>query len=397
MNDLLEALSAGLKEKTFVRLVLSRPVSSTAEVRRTTVRMVLLKTGPVLQFAFSRGKQETHQNLSEAEALREIERLFATDFQEASLFTTAFDLSVKRLSGGRFQTQRRAASKPAEISLDHNRRKQYLIPEDRPCPFLVAIGVMTPEGRVRAAHYDKFRQINRFLEFVNDIYPSLPASGELRVIDFGCGRSYLTFALHHLLSSIHGRDVQITGLDLKQEVIADCNRIAGQLACRGLEFQAGDMAGFRNDGPVHLAVSLHACDTATDMALAQAVTWQADVILSVPCCHHEFAAQMSKDWLPPVQRHGILKERMAELLTDAYRCGMLESCGYRTQAIEFIELEHTPRNTLIRAARRSERQTEHEQQAGQQAEALRQAAGIRQSTLQQLLMRPDGDTSRGSE
>lgn len=397
MNDLLEALAVAFQEKTFVRLVLSRPARSSAEVRRTTVRMVRLKTGPVLQFAFSRGKQETHQNLSEAEALREIERLFTDDFQEASLFTTSVDLVVKRLSGGRFQVQRRAASKPAEISLDHNRRKQYLIPEDRPCPFLNAIGVMTPEGKVRAAHYDKFRQINRFLEFVNDIYPSLPASGVLRVIDFGCGRSYLTFALHHLLSSIHGREVQITGLDLKQEVIADCSRIAGQLACRGLEFQAGDMASFRTDGPVHLAVSLHACDTATDMALAQAVAWNADVILSVPCCHHEFASQMSKDWLPLVQRHGILKERMAELLTDAYRCGMLESCGYRTQAIEFIELEHTPRNTLIRAVRRSERQTEHEQQASQQAEALRQAAGIHQATLQQLLMKAEELTSRGTE
>ena len=173
------------------------------------------------------------------------------------------------------------------------------------------------------------------------------------IIDFGCGKSYLTFALHHLLHRIHGRKVDIVGLDLKADVVAHCNEIATQLSCHGLRFESGDMAGYSPLESVDLSVSLHACDTATDLALSQAIAWNAKVIFAVPCCHHEVASRLDNDFLSPVMRRGILKERFAELLTDAMRADLLEACGYRTQVLEFISLEHTPRNVLIRAIRDS--------------------------------------------
>ena len=195
----------------------------------------------------------------------------------------------------------------------------------------------------------KFRQVNRFLEFVDDVLPDLPANGVLRVIDFGCGKSYLTFALHYLLTELRGRDVDIIGLDLKSEVVRDCQRIAEKLTCHGLRFEIGDIAGYSAAGPVDMSVSLHACDTATDAAIAQAVKWRAKVILAVPCCQHEVFGLLSEEVLPGLLRHGILKERFAALATDALRAAWLETVGYRTQVVEFIDLEHTPKNLLIRA------------------------------------------------
>jgi len=215
------------------------------------------------------------------------------------------------------------------------------------------IGVMLPDGQIRSAMYHKFRQINRYLEFVNDILPNLPAEGALNVVDFGCGKSYLTFALHHLLTRIHHREVSIVGLDIKDEVIADCNRIAQVLGCAGLRFEVGRIESFCPSGHVHLAVSLHACDTATDEALAGAIRWNCEVILAVPCCQHELNDTLDKNILSGLTEYGILRERFASMATDALRAKFLEWKGYRTQILEFIDLEHTPKNLLLRAIRRS--------------------------------------------
>jgi SAM-dependent methyltransferase len=227
-----------------------------------------------------------------------------------------------------------------------------LIPENVPCPFLVEIGVMTAAGKVRADKQHKFRQINRFLEFVDDVLPQLPSEGTLHVVDFGCGKSSLTFAVHHLLTAVRGRDVRIVGLDRNPHVIRECRRIAAKLGSAGLEFHEGDIASHDATERVHLAISLHACDTATDAALAKAISWKADAILAVPCCQHELAPVLESESLAPLLRHGILRERLATLVTDALRAELLEANGYRTQVLEFIDLEHTPKNLLIRAVRR---------------------------------------------
>ena len=210
---------------------------------------------------------------------------------------------------------------------------------------------MTPDGAVRKSRYDKFRQVNRFLELVDDVVPSLRAEGTLRVVDFGCGKSYLTFAIHHLLTELHGRDVEIVGLDLKEDVISACSSLAARSGSAGLRFEQGEIAAFEAGDKVDLVVSLHACDTATDEALAQAVRWQADAILAVPCCQKEAYGQIESSLLAPLLRHGLAKERFAALVTDTLRAQLLELQGYRTQLVEFVPLEHTAKNVLIRAVR----------------------------------------------
>jgi SAM-dependent methyltransferase len=211
---------------------------------------------------------------------------------------------------------------------------------------------MLPNGQVRPAMYHKFRQINRYLEFVDDLLPHLPTGGCLNIVDFGCGKSYLTFALHYLLTRIHRREVSIVGLDIKQDVIADCTRIADILDCQGLRFQVGRIESFQPQQHVHLAVSLHACDTATDDALAGAIRWQCDAIMAVPCCQHELNATIPESILPGLTEYGIFRDRFAAMATDALRARLLDVHGYRTQVLEFIELEHTPKNVLLRAVRR---------------------------------------------
>lgn len=247
--------------------------------------------------------------------------------------------------------------------------KQYILPEGVPIPFLVYLGVMTPAGKVVHSKYDKFRQINRFLEYIDDILPAvirctepLSENRPLRVIDFGCGKSYLTFAIHYYLHDIRRLPVHITGLDLRQDVINVCSSLAGQLGCRGLEFIRGDIARYGaeySSSKPDIMVALHACDTATDYALAYGVNHRCKAILSVPCCQHEANSLLKVDRAEqefrPLLRHGLLKERFAALVTDAVRVSILEQAGYSVQVLEFIDMTHTPKNLLIRAVRKKNR------------------------------------------
>ncbi len=250
------------------------------------------------------------------------------------------------------QTER---AQPKMRTLTHNRRKRYILEEGRPVPFLKDLGVMTAEGKIVNSRYDKFRQINRFLEFIEDVLPQLPKDREVRIIDFGCGKSYLTFAMYYYLHELQGLDVRITGLDLKEDVIEHCGQLARQYGYEKLEFLHGDIANYAGADRVDMVVTLYACDTATDYALAKAVGWNAKVILSVPCCQHELNGQMENDLLKSIFHYGIVKERMAALYTDALRAEILENHGYRTQILEFIDMEHTPKNLLLRCVRSGRR------------------------------------------
>lgn len=355
LSDFLDLVRESLTQDACWGVVLSQPrrrpeTAETEASSKLTVRPVELSSQRRYQLAERRGKQEFHVNATADELLARITAELGERFEQADLFTPAADFSARVVRNGMVRLTQRKPSKSAP-TLTHDRRKQYLIPEGRPCPFLAEIGVMTPSGQVKASKQAKFRQVNRFLEFVDDVISELPPVGVLRVIDFGCGKSYLTFALHYLLTELRGREVEIIGLDLKAEVVRDCQRIADKLRCHGLRFEVGDIAGYAANGPVDLSVSLHACDTATDAAIAQAVRWQAKVILAVPCCQHEVFGLLSDDALPGLLRHGILKERFAALATDALRAALLETVGYRTQVVEFIDLEHTPKNLLLRAVR----------------------------------------------
>lgn len=342
-----------LRWHEIVQFELGMPSSARADLpQRILGRKLDLKTGERFQLAFRWGDRETHQNI-EIQAARSdcLERL-RDSYSKLTLHGVQQTWTFRRIANGKFELNTAISNKTRAIEA-HNRTKRYLIPEGVPCDFLAEIGVMNRSGKVLAPMFHKFRQINRFLEIVDDIVPLLPEDREIHVVDFGSGKSYLTFALHHLLTIIRNRSVRIVGVDRKSDVIADCQRVAQRLECEGLSFRHQDISEYKGD-QVDLMVSLHACDTATDAALAQAVNWNVTAILAVPCCQHELASQM--DLLPvlgPLGDYGILKDRFAALATDVIRAQVLELCGYQTQVLEFIDLEHTPKNLLIRAIKKS--------------------------------------------
>ena len=357
MESLISLLAQSLNGNTFQRLVLSQPLQTKGNSSKITVRPIDLNGATSYQWTARIGPQETHENLTAEQFRQRAKTVFGAAFGDAHLFTSEADFTLRKKPNGPLKVKRAPSSLAPQPVAGHNREKEYLIPVGKPCPFLVEVGIMLPDGKVRPAMYHKFRQINRYLEFVNDILQYLPAEGTLNVVDFGCGKSYLTFALHHLLTKIRNRTVSIVGLDVKEDVIEDCSQIAKKLGCEGLRFEIGRIESFQPTcfdpaGAVHLTVSLHACDTATDDALAAAIRWQSDAILAVPCCQHELNQTLSRNLLPGLTGDGIMRDRFASLATDALRARLLEVRGYKTQVLEFIDLEHTPKNLLLRAVRR---------------------------------------------
>lgn len=309
-----------------------------------------------------RGQQAFHKNFPREETIAYILEAMGRYRQlEASSKLGSMHVLVSKAGKQTVKVKKAYPLPKAKIDLSHNRRKHYILEEGRPVPFLIDLGVMTKEGKIVNACYDKFRQINRFLEFIEDVLPRLPKGREVRIIDFGCGKSYLTFAVYYYLHELRGLDVRITGLDRKEEVMEHCGYLAEKYGYEKLTFLHGDIADFAGTDQADMVVTLHACDTATDYALAKAVSWNASVILSVPCCQHELNKQMENELMTPIFHYGIIKERMAALYTDALRAEILENHGYRTQVLEFIDMEHTPKNLLLRCVRDGRRKDNGEQ------------------------------------
>ena len=356
MSDL-QSLFTDCLNETLIRVILSNP-SSKDGVIKICARPMLKNKSLLFQIEEYTKTQVFHKNLTAGDASSYLTGKLSSDtssqtasFKNALVETQSFTANVLVSKKGTITIKKKmnASAKQPKISLSHNRKKKYILEEGIPVPFLIDLGVMTQNGNIVNAHYDKFRQINRFLEYIEDILPSLPTGRELRILDFGCGKSYLTFAIYYYLKVLKGYPVRITGLDLKEDVIRHCNELAVKYGYDKLEFLCGDIAYYDGCSQVDMVVTLHACDTATDYALAKAVGWGAKVILSVPCCQHELNKQMKNDLLSPVLHYGILKERMAALMTDGLRAQILEANGYRTQILEFIDMAHTPKNLLIRA------------------------------------------------
>ncbi len=389
-------------------------------ITKVKVRPVLLKQDVLYQVSSFRGKQVFHENV-ESEVLREnCIKWLQNDFGQMEVHHeqgTLICLSNKKgtitikekksvpMQNGKSskrenlekdckQKQGDERAQKGEVigiteerkqQLAHNRKKKYILEENVPVGFLIDLGVQTPQGKIIRTAYDKFRQINRFLEFVEDVLPALEDNEVIRILDFGCGKSYLTFAIYHYLHELKKKEVQIIGLDLKEDVIAHCNALKDKYGYTNLQFLTGDIKDYTGQDEVDMVVTLHACDVATDYALYKALKWNAKVILSVPCCHHEVNRQIKNEALQPMFKYGIVKDRMAALVTDSLRALILEKEGYETQLLEFIDMTHTPKNILIRAVKSNKMISAAKQlKLANQEQEFTEFLGIH-TTLQKLL------------
>lgn len=349
MDNLCKLIENIITKDTLIEAILSNLRIST-DYNKVIIKPVIINNIIYYQFSFFYNKKVIHKNLDKQDSINELKSLFDTTFKQGNIFTKDNDIQI--LISKKFKVTI-LNSKPTknQASLEHNRNKDYLLTDNKPIDFLIELGVMNQNGKVISKKYDKFKQINRFLEMIDDIIPNLKTNKRLNIIDFGCGKSYLTFAVYYYLKIIKNFDINIIGLDLKQDVIDNCNQLANKLNYENLKFYTGDIENYITDINIDMVITLHACDTATDAALEKAIKWNCDVILSVPCCHHELNSQIKNDKLNPMLKYGILKERFAALATDAIRANLLEISGYKVQLLEFIDMEHTPKNILIRATK----------------------------------------------
>lgn len=414
MEEIRQLLQAVLNID-FIRAVISNPRGKEGIIR-VKVRPLEKKGKLLFQFESFTEKQAFHRNLEKEEAQEQF-LAYAEQFRQMQIETVEEEYTVLISKKGKVTVRKKRRKEKAQAAdLAHNRRKHYILEEGRAVPFLKDLGVMTEDGKIVRTKTDKFRQINRFLEFVEDILPGLDRGRELTILDFGCGKSYLTFAMYYYLHELKGYDIRIIGLDLKQDVISHCQQLAERYGYDKLTFLVGDIADYDGVDRVDMVVTLHACDTTTDYALAKAVGWDAKVILSVPCCQHELNAQLggergceerrmsgektmcseSPAWetLAPVLDYGLLRERFAALVTDGLRAKYLERAGYETQVLEFIDMEHTPKNILLRAVKKGKGNSDaNDRKKGKAAEEINKCEQFLQAdlTLGRLLSHKKGE------
>lgn len=340
-----------LTEASIICIQFSNP--RMIKTTKATIRPVTIKKQLHYQINLHAGTQSRDINISPETLSAQVEQLLTLDFKQGIIQTLHANYHLLSSKKGKITILKKAISTPPDTTLNqaltHNRKKNYLLQEGTPIPFLIELGIMNAEGKVLVKKYDKFKQINRFLEMVHDCLGALNLSKPMHIVDFGCGKSYLTFALYHYFANIQGLSLKIVGLDLKTEVIEQCSILAKKLKFKHLSFFVNDIEHYETNDPIDMVVALHACNTATDAALEKAIQWNVKVILAVPCCQHELYNQIKNTDLDPILKHGIIKERIAALTTDALRAQLLEILGYKTQILEFIDMEHTPKNLLIRA------------------------------------------------
>ncbi len=348
------------------KIIISKPVLKSSDIKK----IVAEPKAKNYQFSKYTEKQVFHENISAQHVAEKVNELTLSGFRQINLFSDRFEHIFLISKDGSFTHKQKATGKAITIpngnfqnsscpvsateikpNSEHNRKKNYILNQGLPIAPLVDMGIFTSEGKIVHSMYDKYRQINRFLEILDDEVKNLNKKS-LNVIDFGCGKSYLTFVVYYYLTEIKKIDAHIIGLDLKADVIKKCNMAAQKYGYTGLKFEVGDVNGFKTPFDVDMVLTLHACDTATDYALYNAVNWQSKLIFSVPCCQHELNSQINTDDFNILTRYGIIKERFSALATDAIRANLLEYAGYKTQLLEFVDFEHTPKNILIRAVRR---------------------------------------------
>ena len=361
-----------------ISATLSKPTKIVEEKLGRNFQKIRIARNPSVKISASyememfTDKQTFHKTLTEKEAVEFIEQNSGTCFKNVTERTDTEEITILTNKHGETKTLRKPLKNMQPVqNKTFNRKKNYIIPEDTPVPFLTELGVMTKDGKVISQKYDKFRQINRFLEFIDDIIDDVIKLNKknftkeepLRVIDFGSGKSYLTFATYYFLNDIKKIPCRITGLDLKEDVIKECSALSKKLNCLNLDFKIGNIENFDEDKNPDIIITLHACDTATDYALNYAFTKNAKAILSVPCCQHEINTQLEKSSTVKnssfslLAKYGLIRERFSALVTDALRAELLEQQNYNVQILEFIDMSHTPKNILIRAVKKQGHQT----------------------------------------
>lgn len=336
-----------------VRIIISKPVSKSGEYRK----VIITRKTQGFQIEKLTQKQAFHENIAFkdiAELKERCLKFLSGEFAQLNAWSESSEYSIMVSKKGKATlTKSRSQSfKPEKIQMGHNRQKEYIFNEGDIIPPMIDMGIMSKDGKIIHSMYDKFKQINRFAQIIDDVIEK-NGDRQLNIIDFGCGKSYLTFILYYYFTEVKKIDVTMTGLDLKADVIEKCNAAAKKYGYSGLHFELGDINGYKSSIPVDMVVTLHACDTATDYALYNAVMWNAKMIFSVPCCQHELNKQIESSEFSILTKYGIVKERTAALMTDAIRGSLLEACGYKTQLMEFVDFAHTPKNILIRAQKGS--------------------------------------------
>ena len=326
------------------KLVMSKPKKE-AEYKKITI----MRSGGRFRAECLTEKQAFHKNIDTAQ-LEGYLNTEAEMYSQINAWTEDEEHIILISKKGKMSYRKRKSEQKSSVVSEHNRKKKYIIEEGTPLPPLVDMGIFTKEGKIVRTMYDKFRQINRFLELINDEIKNRNYKS-INIIDFGCGKSYLTFVVYYYLSELMHIDAHITGLDLKADVIKECTEAAERYGYTGLQFEIGDINGYKCTQKPDMVITLHACDTATDYALYNAVKWNADLIFSVPCCQHELNSQVESDRLSILTRYGIIKERTTALMTDAVRANLLNCMGYKVQLLEFVDMSHTPKNILIRAVK----------------------------------------------
>lgn len=357
-------------KSTIKKIIISNPFQKSTEYKK----IVIEAKEQGYQISKFTDKQVFHEHTTQEELVDKILELAENKYKQINGISETEEhiILVSKKGNCTYKVKKTATDsvKLASKAEGHNRKKNYILEEGMHIEPLVDMGVFTKDGKVVNSMYDKYKQINRFIEIIDDEV-SAQKLDTLNVIDFGCGKSYLTFVVYYYLTEIRKLKVNMIGLDLKADVIQKCNEAAKKYGYENLHFEVGDVNGFKTPFDVDMVITLHACDTATDFALYNAIQWKAKMIFSVPCCQHELNKQIKPAELGILSRYGIIKERFSALATDAIRGNLLEYCGYKTQLLEFIDFAHTPKNILIRAVKRPVTPKGHKAQALKEVESLK--------------------------
>lgn len=349
MEELKKAIDEAITSEV-VKAVISNRLNKEVKYNKINITLKENNGSEYYQIEKFTDKQVFHENIEKNILRDKMLEYLSKDYKQLSAWCNGKSFDLKISKKGKVLLSKKKSNNSPVINKSHNKEKQYILKEGMIIEPLIDLGVFTKEGKVINSKYDKYKQINRFIEIIDDEIKNQDIK-ELTILDFGCGKSYLTFVLYYYFVEIKKINVKMIGLDLKEDVIKKCNEIAKRYNYENLHFELGDINGFKYNNNVDMVITLHACDTATDYALYNAVKWNAKMIFSVPCCQHEFNSQIKSDDLSIITRYGIIQERISALMTDAVRGNLLEVAGYKTQLLEFIDIAHSPKNILIRASK----------------------------------------------